>query len=46
MLGRLHIADMNQNTAEPHAVTIIAVSMGDLITAPEGPEIDRDDRTN
>lgn len=36
MLGRRHIADMNQNTAEPHAVTIIAVSMDDLITAPDG----------
>jgi hypothetical protein len=35
MLGKRHIADMNQNTAEPHAVTITAVSMYDLITAPE-----------
>jgi hypothetical protein len=35
MLGKRHIADMNQNTAEPHAVAITAVSMNDLITAPE-----------
>jgi hypothetical protein len=33
MLGKRHIADMNQNTAEPHAVAIIAISMYDLITA-------------
>ena len=34
MLGKRHIADMNQNIAEPHAVTIIATSMYDFITAP------------
>jgi hypothetical protein len=33
---------MNQNIADPHAVTIIAVSMDDLITAPEASGIDRD----
>ena len=32
MLGKRHIADMNQNTAEPHAVAIIAISMYDFIT--------------
>jgi hypothetical protein len=42
MLGRRHIADINQNTADPHAVTITAVSMDDLIIAPEASGIDRD----
>ena len=41
MLGKRHIADMNQNTAEPHAVTIIAVSMNDLIVTPGGSVIRR-----
>jgi hypothetical protein len=34
MLGKRLIADMNQNIAEPHTVTITAVSMYDLMTAP------------
>jgi len=36
MWGMRHIADRNQHTAEPHAVTIMAVSIGDFIITPEG----------
>jgi hypothetical protein len=35
MCGKRHIADRNQNTAEPHAAIIIPVSMNDLIIAPD-----------
>jgi hypothetical protein len=31
MVGKRHIADMNQNIAEPHAVIIAAVTMNDVI---------------
>jgi|SRR5271169_775957 len=34
MLGNRHIADVNQNIAEPHAVIIAPVSMKDLIITP------------
>jgi hypothetical protein len=33
-LGKRHIADANQNIAEPHAVIIAPVSMYDLIINP------------
>jgi len=34
MVGKRHIADTNQNIAEPQAVTITALSMYDLMFAP------------
>jgi hypothetical protein len=34
ILGHWHIADVNQNTAEPHAAIIAPVSMNDLMIAP------------
>jgi hypothetical protein len=34
IVGRRHIADVNQNTAEPQAVIIIPVSMYDRIIVP------------
>ena len=36
MLGKRHIADVNQNIAEPHAAIIAPVSMNDLIITPNG----------
>jgi len=34
LLGKWHIADANQNIADPHAETIAALSMNDRIIAP------------
>jgi hypothetical protein len=34
MWGKRHMADRNQNAAEPHAVIITPVSMNDLIVIP------------
>jgi hypothetical protein len=42
MLGKRHIADMNQNIAEPHAAIIAPVSMNGLIITPNGWEMDYD----
>src|SRR5215469_14084861 len=36
MVGKRHIADMNQNIAEPHAVIMIPASTYDLIITPYG----------
>jgi hypothetical protein len=36
MVGKRHIADMNQNIAEPHAVKMIPASTYDLIITPYG----------
>src|SRR5262245_17222260 len=36
MLGKRHIADVNQNIAEPHAAIITAIWMNDLIITPNG----------
>ena len=36
MVGKRHSADMNQNIAEPHAVTMIPASTYDLIITPHG----------
>jgi hypothetical protein len=36
MLGKRHIADVNQNIAEPHAAMMTAVSIYDLIITPNG----------
>jgi hypothetical protein len=41
MLGKRHIADVNQNIAEPHAVISAPVSMKDLIITPNGSGMDR-----
>jgi hypothetical protein len=45
MLGKRHIADVNQNIAEPHAAIITPVSMNDLIITPNGSD-DRDYTAN
>src|SRR5262245_21132431 len=37
MLGKRHIADVNQNIAEPHAAIITPVSINDLMNTPNGP---------
>src|SRR5262245_36207033 len=44
MLGKRHVADLNQNIAEPHAAMMTAVSMNDRIVTPEwfGSEPDED----
>ena len=34
MLGKRHIADVNQHAAEPHAAIIAAVSINDVIITP------------
>jgi len=36
MLGKRHVADLNQNIAEPHAAIIAPVSMNGLIITPDG----------
>jgi hypothetical protein len=36
MLGNRHIADLNQNIAEPHAAIITPASMNGLILTPTG----------
>jgi len=41
MWGIRHIADRNQNTAEPHVVTIMAVSIGDFIITPDSSGVHR-----
>jgi hypothetical protein len=46
MLGKRHIADPNQNIAEPHAAIIAPVSMNDLIITPNGSGTDRDYTAN
>ena len=40
-LGKRHIADVNQNIAEPHAAIIAPVSMKDLMITPSGSAKDR-----
>ena len=35
MLGKRHIADLNQNIAEPHAAIIAQVSINGLIITPD-----------
>jgi hypothetical protein len=40
-VGNRHIADMNQNAAEPLAVIIAPISMYELITTPDGSGLDR-----
>jgi hypothetical protein len=42
-LGKRHIADMNQNIAEPHAAIMTPVSISDLMIVPNGSEM-RDTR--
>jgi hypothetical protein len=37
MLGKRHIAEVNQNIAEPHAAIIAPISMNDLIVTPNRP---------
>ena len=43
MLGKRHIADLNQNIAEPHAAIIAPVSMNGLMITPDGWGMDCDD---
>jgi hypothetical protein len=40
MLGKRHIAEVNQNIAEPHAAIIAPISMNDLIVTPNRSGID------
>jgi hypothetical protein len=42
MRGKRHIADVNQNIAEPHAVITAPVSIKDLIVPPGGLPMNRD----
>jgi hypothetical protein len=46
MLGKRHMADRNQNAAEPHAVVITPVSTNDLIVIPCWFRVDRDYTAN
>ena len=46
MLGKRHIADVNQNIAEPHAAITAPASMNDLIITPNGSGMDRDYTAN
>jgi len=42
MLGKRHIAEVNQNIAEPHAAISAPISMNDLIVTPNRSGMDRD----